>query len=390
MSHIKCSYSQENSSYTLHFTSKESEFSVTFKLFFPDNFEYRPVRYYDGFLFAIIFKAMECGEDLYIDLPMTLTGIQNANFYIEAWHNLLPNKYKKINIYASKMTNEVRNTTGEAISAFSGGVDACFTLVRHNEKDWQESSFNIKNVLSVQGFDVPTDKFKEYELLMNRISPIFQQYNCKLFKVWTDLREKSEQDWNMSCSAQLAACLHLLAEHFDQGIIGSGKCYREFFVPSGSTPSTDFLLSSKGMTIVHDGAGFSRTEKVERIYKNKLASDKLKVCWEKGFEDNCGECEKCYRTRLNFLAVGTSNPKCFEGEIELDKIKKLPFHSSSRIVELQSILNYLKKNKIHAPWANKVKYVIFYNIFKLNILKVIYFTRNKTNLLIESIKKLSQ
>lgn len=390
MSHLECSYNKENSSYILYFTSKKFEFSATFKLFSPDNFEYKPVRYYDGFLFAVIFKAMECGEDLYIDLPMTLTGIQNANFYIEAWHNLLPNKYIKINIHASKIVDEVKNTTGESISAFSGGVDACFTLVRHNERDWQESSFNIKNVLSVQGFDVPTDKFKEYELLMNRISPIFQQYNCRSFKVWTDLREKSEQDWEMSFPAQLAACLHLLSEHFDHGIIGSGKCYKEFFVPWGSTPSTDFLLSSQRMTIVNDGAGFSRTEKVERIYKNKLSSDRLKVCWEKGFEENCGECEKCYRTRLNFLAVGAPNPKCFEGEIELEKIKKINFRSSSRIAELKSILNYAEKNKIHAPWVNKIKHVIFYNIFKLNLLRIMYFTKKRVDNLIWSIKNPSK
>lgn len=386
MSHIRCLYIKEELSYILHFTSKESKFSTTFKLFLPDNFEYRPIRYYDGFLFAIIFKAMECGEDLYIDLPTTLTGIQNANFYIEAWHNLLPNKYKKINIHASNIINEAKHITGETISAFSGGVDACFTLIRHNEKDWKESSFSIQNVLSIQGFDVPTDKFKEYELLMNRISPIFQQYNCRSFKIWTDLKEKSEQDWEMSFSAQLAACLHLLSEHFDHGIIGSGKCYKEFFVPWGSTPSTDFLLSSQRMTIVNDGAGFSRTEKVERIHKNKLASDRVKVCWEKGFEDNCGECEKCYRTRLNFLAAGAPNPKCFEGEIKLKKIKNINFNSSSRIAELKSILDYSKKKKIHAPWVSKVKYAIFYNTLKLNIIRTIHFVKRKIKSLIWNIK----
>lgn len=356
MAILECIFEHTKQTYTLNFKSKNDSFDANFQITSPEGFQYKQVKCYDGFIFAVIFAAMKAGENLHTELPISCTGLKNLNYFIEAWNNLLPNQYKKIRITTS---NEVKNyipqPNKEVISAFSGGVDACFTLIRHNEKDWGESSFNIKNVLCVQGFDVPTDKYKEYDLLMNRVSPIFKQYNCQNFKVWTDIREKSGQDWEMSFSSQLAACIHLFSEHFNQALIGSSEPYSDFFVPWGSTPATDYLLSSDAMTLNHDGAGYSRTEKVERISKNSFAQDLVKVCWQGGFEENCGKCEKCYRTRMNFIAVGVSDPKCFHTPINLDAFKKIQYRSNASIVELESILSYAERKGIQQKWVETLR-----------------------------------
>jgi len=360
MSKLNCEYHKEDKSYLLSFESNNFNFESIFKISLPDNFTYKPVTVYDGFLLAVIFKAMECGEDLNIDLPVSSQGLRNANYFIEAWNNLLPNKYKKIRVNASCIINKSKINNGEnnSISAFSGGVDACFTLIRHNENDWGYGE-NIKNVLCVQGFDVPVDKNKEYDLLMERISPIYEQYDCLRFKVWTDLKIKSKQDWEMSFSTQLASCLHLFSEHFTQAFIGSSESYKDFILPWGSTPSTDFLLSGSNMEIIHDGAGYTRTEKVERIAKNDIAKNRLKVCWEKGFEENCGDCEKCYRTRLNFLAIGSNDPKCFDSKIDLSKIKKIKLDNVAKIAEFQSIYDYLNQRKIKPSWRSSLTIALF-------------------------------
>lgn len=360
MSIIECFFDTSALQYTLNFKSKTKNFEALFRITTPSDFKYKPVDCYDGFIFGVILAAMEVGEDLYTQLPLSQKGLRNMHYLIEAWNNLKPDQYKKIKILTDHIIdNTILPNTSEAISAFSGGVDACFTLIRHNEKDWGEKSFNIKNVLCVQGFDVPINKYKEYDLLMERIAPIFQQYNCRNFKVWTDIREKSGQDWNMSFSTQLSTCLHLFSQHFGDALIGSSEPYTDFFVPWGSTPATDYLLSSSNMTIHHDGAGYSRTEKVERISKNDLARERVKVCWEKGVEENCGECEKCYRTRLNFLAVGYDNPTCFDSVIDLKKLKNIRYSSIPSIVELQSILNYSNNKNIKDDWVNVLKYKIW-------------------------------
>jgi len=367
MSTIKCHYNSEEHSYLLDFISqkKSTSFSSKFIIKTPEEFDYIPVKSYEGFIFAVIFKAMECGEDLIIDLPLSPKGIHNINYLIEAWHNYFPKKYKRIKLIANNIDQSIKPKNNEAISAFSGGVDACFTLLRHNQDDWEHhSSFQLKNVLCVQGFDVPSDKNKEYQELLKRISPIFKQFNCQKLEVWTDLKEVSNQDWEMSHACQLACCFHLFSEHFDYALIGSGDSYKDLVTPWGSTPCTDFLLSSSTMETIHDGAGYTRTEKVKRISNQQIIRERLKVCWEKGLEDNCGECEKCYRTRFNFLAAGYADPKCFDTTLDLKKLHKFDYRAKSKLIELESILDFVQENNIKEPWVKLLKQVIWKNKIK--------------------------
>lgn len=372
MSKVSCIYNGDLS-YTLSFRSQLSTFDANFKITCPPGFMYKPVTCYDGFLFSILFKAMQVGEDLYLDFPISNEALKNATYYIEAWHNLLPNVYQKIKLLPlhrihSSRGNQQKN---EVIAAFSGGVDASFTLIRHRENDWGEASYNIQNVLSVHGFDIPSNKYDEYQQFYKRVSPIFEQYQCQRFKIWTDLREKSQQDWEMSFSAQLASCLHLFSEHFNTALIASSEPYTDMFVPWGSTPATDFLLSGEMMNLVHDGAGYSRTEKVERIAKNLAASTYIKVCWQNQSIGNCGQCEKCYRTRLNFMAVGVDVPACFDNPIQLAKIPAMKINSEPRAKELVSIVRYAKKHQVQDVWVMLSKfallkwYVIYQPLLKL-------------------------
>lgn len=359
MSNVNCIYNGDLS-YTLLFESEKSKFEADFKITCPDDFIYQPVHCYDGFLFGIIFKAMEVYEDLEINFPISKQAYQHASYLIEAWHNLLPKKYKKIKLVQKYPYYIFPQTHGndECIAAFSGGVDASFTLIRHQEKDWGDSSYNIKNVLSVHGFDIPTYKQDEFNALIERVSPIFEQYACRSFEVWTDLREKSGQDWEMSFSAQLASCLHLFSEHFDTALLASSESYQDMILPWGSTPATDYLLSGGGMKIVHDGAGYSRTEKVERIAQNLAASQYIKVCWKNQSMENCGQCEKCYRTRLNFMAVGHKEVGCFDGKIQAYKIPAIKVNSAVKAEELSSILRYIQDKNVGLKWVLLIRMAI--------------------------------
>ena len=284
-------------------------------------------------------------DDLIKHLPVSKIGLRNINYLIEAWSNLLPNKYKKIFVRASLVIdNYIGQPLEQSIAAFSGGVDASFTLVRHMERDWNVVSYNLKNILYVHGFDIPSSKYNQYEGLIERISPIYQQYDCRLFTIWTNLKEVSKQDWEMSHASQLACCLHMFSEHFNTALLASSEPYLDMFLPWGSTPATDFLLSGAAMNIVHDGAGFTRTEKVERIAKNFNARKYLKVCWENRSHDNCGECEKCYRTKLNFAAVGLNKVECFDSGINARKILFMKINSLGKFKQIKSIISYVKQN----------------------------------------------
>jgi hypothetical protein len=57
--------------------------------------------------------------------------------------------------------------------------------------------------------------------------------------------------------------------------------------------------------MVSPGGGTTRTEKVRTIGGLRSVRENLRVCWQGDqLGRNCGRCEKCVRTKVNFLAAG--------------------------------------------------------------------------------------
>src|SRR5262249_536940 len=144
--------------------------------------------------------------------------------------------------------------------------------------------------------------------LIDRTRVVREASGSQLRIVSTNSKEIFQQHWGYTFAAQLAACLHLFSAEFSHALIGSSEPYNALVLPWGSNPVTDHLLSGGCLNVIHDGAAFSRTEKIAFLSGSPAALQSLKVCWEgKNQGRNCGVCEKCVRTLLNFLAVGISD-----------------------------------------------------------------------------------
>jgi len=250
----------------------------------------------DGFVFGVIFFAMRLRQDLRVHGPISLDALLNLNEFQEAWVLWKPEIYQKIKILPDKIIENVpAEDRREAIAAFSGGVDSIFTILRHNTKRLGNASYPLnKAVLIVHGFDVRLDAPQQLEALKARTKPLLDQLNLELLTVRTNLKEVGLQDWEDSFMSQLACCLHNYSHDFRFAIVGSSEPYNTLALPWGSNPATDYLLSGNGMRLVHDGAGYSRTEKVAQIATDKTAMEAVKVCWEgQDASKNCGQCEKC-------------------------------------------------------------------------------------------------
>lgn len=153
--------------------------------------------------------------------------------------------------------------------------------------------------------------------------------------------------------------MHNYSHEFSYGLVGSSEPYNGLVLPWGSNPATDYLLSGSFFRIVHDGAGFSRTQKVEEIAKNTTASKVVKVCWEgKQTFRNCGVCEKCMRTRLNFLAIGVSNPECFKTPTDTELIKTIKLNDDAQCAELKSIIKYVSDKGLKFEWIKDLQIVV--------------------------------
>lgn len=312
------------------------------------------LRTFDGFIHSVLFLIMKLGLPLRVHGEMSETAIYNLDELIRAWSQWRPKQYKYVEIRPDNIISVSRAPLRRAISAFSGGVDANFTLVR-NRTRLGVGGHNIKSVLMVHGFDVDYHNDVEFRQLVARVQPTLEEFGVGLKIVKTNSK-LLDQDWEDSFGAQVSGCLHQFEGAYDTALIGSSEPYTALVIPLGSCPLTDRLFSTGHMNFIHDGADFTRTQKVEFLVQYPNVVNRLRVCWEGTVQhENCGVCEKCIRTRINFVAVGKRDPGCFADPFDPAYIGKLKARNAFQLGELRTLLAYAKEKGITDPWVDMLR-----------------------------------
>ena len=314
----------------------------------------------DGLVFGFLHYAMKHKAGIRIAGRVSRQALRNAQTYQEAWHCWLPDEYQPIEIVPDEVVPDENVTfqhSAEAIACYSGGVDATFLALRHVQN--KPESYALKKVITVHGFDIPLKDASEFKKLVLRTDDFLRSIGLQRITVVTNTRAPELIGWEHSFGPQMACMLHQFAGPFKTGMIASSDTYAFRLHPWGSSPSTDYLMSGGNFQIVHDGAGFLRTEKVELIAKSPVAVAALKVCWEgKRKGENCGHCEKCVRTRLNLLAVGLDHPACFSTPFREEMIDSLIVRNSGQLSELLQIQTYARRHGVQTTWTRRLDHRI--------------------------------
>ncbi len=311
---------------------------------------------FDGYILAILLHAAATCRELIVHGPVSRTALRNISELLLAWCRWKPHRYHAIEISPERVLDQKHPRQENAIAAFSGGVDSTFTVLRYAAPGNVRSvvSYPLHAVLVVHGFDVDVYNTTDFQKLVTRVRPLADELGLDLRQIRTNSRDLRLQDWEDSCGLELAACMHMYAHEFNIGLIGSSNPYDELDLPWGSNPITDHMMSGDRFAILHDGAGFSRTEKVAQIMTHPLACKTLKVCWTNPDQaENCGNCEKCVRTQLNFLAAGAlMPPTCFPRPMQVEDIYRIQIDQWAQMVEFHSIVAYCKVHNVTGPWLN--------------------------------------
>jgi hypothetical protein len=351
----------------ISFKEDRSEKTVTRKLTFgQDEIFYEfvggvlpaPIADLDAALVASVFMAMSRGEPIHVAGAVSATLLENIEEFQRAWALLRPSLFKVVPITADEEISKTQSPN-TAVIAYSGGVDANSSLAFHMEGYAGRRKRVIEAAVLIHGMDVPIDK--DFSIFENIASATLSHYNIPLTVVRTNWR-KYNPHWEMVFIAGITGCLHQF--NVGYGILSSDEDYGSIVMPWSSNPATNHLLSGI-RTIQTEGTGFTRTQKV-RMLPSAL-TENLRVCWQDvklGANLNCGRCEKCIRTKMNFEANGMEPPACLGPKVSRwDALRPLAKNQVQRNY-LVDALRFARQNGVEEEWVKTLPIGLFLSKLK--------------------------
>ena len=241
--------------------------------------------------------------------PMLVEGLYTAHAWWKSWGGM-PSPMPAIEVhgrgYCGAFTGSRRG-----VAFFSGGVDGLHMLMRNHRLYRRDDPAYIRDGLFIHGFDIGKrardSEDERFRTALRHLQPLAAEAGLRLISCRTNLRHlpsKAGFWYYRHNGAALAAVGHaaILGNAFL--FIGASHDIANP-VPIGSHPAVDSLFSSQRITVIHDGARYSRFQKVRELASWPSALAALRVCPSNpGSRLNCGVCEKCLRTRLELLAAG--------------------------------------------------------------------------------------
>ena len=244
------------------------------------------------------------------------------------------------------------------ISAFSGGVDSCFSIFQHTGL----SSFTPKRplgaALMMHGFDIPLAQADTFARSAARSKQMTDNAGLRFFTGATNVRTLPVA-WEDTFGAVVAGSLSFFQPAYTFGLIPSCQDWTKMRLKTGSNPLMDPLLSSSSFQLIHDGTSFGRIEKLRRLASWPGALRHLRVCWQGAQLDrNCGQCEKCLRTMMMLEVCGVNESDAFPRTISIEALNKLTVTSQGAIDEFGYLLSEAKRLGMQKPWMKPVARVL--------------------------------
>jgi hypothetical protein len=326
-----------------------------------------PIELYDFAVLTALFSAMRHRMILRVHGPVSERLLTNLEEFQEAWALWRPDRYAVVPIIADEERHATAKSAGTGIFAFSGGVDGSFALLRHHlGRAGRRRRQPIAAVL-IHGFDIALSENAAFETACKRATGILSTLGVPLVTIRTNWRDVICAHWELEFGSGIAACLHQFSGIAGTGVFGADEDYAHLQFPWGSNPVTNHLLSGGDFDLWTEGGGFTRTERVGLICERPDIATQLRVCWQgRVAGSNCGRCEKCIRTKMNFLAQRIE-PLCFDDPLTVRQVLGVKAHNPVQIAYLQEILEAARRNEIHDLWVKALSLTIRKNRVMLPI-----------------------
>lgn len=293
----------------------------------------------NAFFLATVIPALYYGEERYfIDgkiSPVLYEGFRDALGWITHWY--YNDREKPIELELEIASSEIKpSTSRNAASFLSGGIDSYETIVSNRLLYPEDHPRFIKD--GIIAFGLEQTNPEKFEYVVSMLEEMADLLNVSLVPVYTNIylifREDDSKTkyyfWNYEFQgAVLASIGHILSKRIHTVSIGSTVDIPSM-QPYGSHPLLDSNYSSLDLQVLHQGSRYSRLEKTKIITDYLTPPFDLRVCnhakkYEPG-KFNCGACEKCIRTMLDFLVLG-----------KLDRMDAFPSNDVTRDMVIEHV-----------------------------------------------------
>jgi|GEM_PF-3135696 len=260
----------------------------------------------DPLLISVLFHLMQAQSHVHVHGEVTESLLKNLYHFVDIVRTWWPSMCFPIEIEADALLPDRTALRNETIMLYSGGLDARCAFHWHRLKKSREYIPPITNALLVRGLNIMLDEEQKYDLAFRAAQRSLAPYNVPLHKVATNWFSESPF-WPHSHGTLLGSLLQLFEGSFAVGAFGSSSAYSDFS-PGGSHPLLDHRLGSGSMPVRVDDYCLDRLGKSAFLAGIDGANDGLLVCHYFDEKGNCGQCEKCLRTALSFIASGCPVP----------------------------------------------------------------------------------
>lgn len=248
----------------------------------------------------------ELDHDFYHCLPAVKAGMQERH----------PTAKLGGRIIAKRLVKNVIDSGENAISLFSGGVDATFTAV---------SNLESKPILTtVWGADIYLIQEKEWSEVASQNRQTAKQLGLNFSSIKSSFRSfldyatlKKNFDVPLGMPSWWYSVQHSIALVSMAAPLAWAKKANHIYIASSYSveddpetkccnwPNIDGNVKYAGLSVTHHDFEVTRQKKVEAICRffeaNRLPMN-LRVCWKAVAATNCCACEKCARTIYGIIA----------------------------------------------------------------------------------------
>ena len=110
---------------------------------------------------ALVAKAMNYGQDLHLDGPVSWRLLANLEEFVDAWTQWRPATFRPVSLSAEEVIDDRGRGPGEladrAVAAFSGGLDGTYGVHLHARGLLGRRTLRVAAAVLVGGFDIPLD-----------------------------------------------------------------------------------------------------------------------------------------------------------------------------------------------------------------------------------------